>query len=147
MKNVLILVSGIFLIACASVKVEVSKATSQQWSGGAAQQKGYNYFIQFTASKDVVIDSVYIDAYCFKLTETRQASAQYFWFKENDVYTIMIRHVQFQGRRIPEQPIPEEIVCPAVKKKGIVLVVYHENGKRGKFEIQELEKVQGIAYP
>lgn len=146
-KWVLFIVFGCIMFACASVKIEVNKSTAQQWSGGAAQQRGYNYHIQFSASKDLHLDSVYIDDYCFELKETRQASAGYFWYKEEEMYHILIRHVHYQGRKIPDRPEAEEVICPKVNKKGAAQIIYHLDGKRGVFDIADFEKIQGIAYP
>jgi hypothetical protein len=147
MKIITSLLLALLLVACASVKVEVSKSSAQPWSGGAAQQRGHNYLIQFSSNKELYLDSIYIGEYCFPLKETREAAAQYFWFKESEVYTIIVRHVEFQGRTTPGNKELEEVDCPKIAMKGAARVVYTQDGKSGNFEIQEFSAIGGVAYP
>jgi hypothetical protein len=147
MKIMMFLFVALLVVACASVKVEVTKSTAQPWSGGAAQQRGHNYLIQFSSNKELHLDSIYIGEYCFPLKETREAAAQYFWYKESDVYTVIVRHVEFQGRKTPGNKELEKLDCPPISFKGVAQIVYTESGSRGAFQIHEFSSISGVAYP
>jgi hypothetical protein len=120
--------------------VQLVKATTQKWSGGAAGAGfGYNHTIYLLAKdkKNIRPDSLWINSYRLEAKVDEGSS-------KGDTLVVIVTEYHSTINKEAQKALQ-----PAAKPKGVTgdaVLGYFVNGKRMYLSIQELKKLKDLNY-